>query len=149
MYLEKKEDLSFYYFVQNSFSAYPDIKIVYGFPKDTLTLPSISVYSKKLTLQNFELGNRSGLRLRRYIIDIFANTDTQRDEFGYKILNELDNGVLVYDYDVGFPPSVTPPVIEHLNMESRTMDIIDIRPELVDKLYYRATLTIVAKNDTV
>lgn len=149
MYLERLEDLSLYYLIKDSFSSVTDLTIVDGFPLTNLIIPSIAIEAGKLKLQEFELGNRDGLRYRKWYIDVFARNKSQRDEFGYKILNDLRDGIKVYDYNTGFPPSVTPPVIEHMNVKSREMDIIRIQPELVDKLYYRATITIVAVNDTV
>lgn len=149
MLLERLEDLSLYYLIKDSFSSVTDLTIVDGFPLTNLIIPSIAIEAGKIKLQDFELGNRDGLRYRKWYIDVFARNKSQRDEFGYKILNDLRNGIQIYDYNIGFPPSATPPVIEHMNVKSREMDIIRIQPELVDKLYYRATVTIVAVNDTV
>jgi len=150
MYLERKEDLSVIYLVKDILAAGPGIAINVedGFPTDTITLPTVSVDAGKLLLEPFELGNRSGRRIRRWYIDVFAKNKSMRDELGYKILNGLDNGVLVYDYDLGFPPLVVPS-IEHLDIVSRQMDFKRPIPELIDTLYYRATITIVATNDTV
>ncbi len=149
LFIERLEDLSLFYLVKNSFASVTDLIIVDGFPLTNLIIPSIAIEAGKIKLQDFELGNRDGLRYRKWYIDVFARNKSQRDDFGYKILNELRDGIKIYDYNTGFPPDATPPVIEHMNVKSREMDIIRIQPDLVDKLYYRATITIVAVNDTV
>lgn len=149
MYLERKEDLSLFYFISGLFTDSSMINIVDSFPETDLTLPTIAIEEDTIDLKDFELGNRDGLRNRIWNIDIYANTKTQRNEIGYKILNELKNGITVYNYDEGFPPNVTPSVISHLGVLSRKMRVIQIIPELVEKMYYRATITVVAINDVV
>lgn len=149
IYLERNEDLSLYYLIKDAFASVTGLPIEDGFPTTNLSVPSIAIEAGKIRLQEFELGNREGLRYRKWYIEVFAKNKSQRDEFGYKILNELVNGFNVYDYNIGFPPDATPPIIEHMAVKSREMDIVRISPELVDKLYYRATISIVAVNDTV
>ncbi len=149
LYIERLEDLSLIYLIKDSFASVVGLPIEDGFPTSSLIIPSIAIEAGKIKIQDFELGNRDGLRYRKWYIDVFAKTKGQRDDFGYKVLNDLRDGILVYDYNMGFPPSATPPVIEHMNVKSREMDVIKIDSNLVDKLYYRATITIVAVNDTV
>ncbi len=149
MPLERLEDLSVNYLIKDIFSSVSSLPIEDGFPEKNLIIPSVSVENGKIKLENFELGNRSHLRYRKWYFDVFAKTKSQRDDFSYLIMNSFDNGIFIYDYNTGFPPDVTPPVIEHMDVKSIEMDIIRIQPELVDKLYYRATITIVAVNDTV
>ncbi len=149
MYLERKEDLSIFYFLQGLFTDTPYIKIVDSFPEEDLVLPTISVDATAIDLLDFELGNRDGRRLRKWNIDIFANTKSQRDEIGYKILNELKNGIIVYNYDEGFPPSVTPSQESHMDVISRRMTIMKVFPEFTEKMYYRATIEVVATNDVI
>jgi len=149
MYLERLEVLSVYYTVQELFTTVSGVKVVDDYPVDDLVIPSISVNAGLIRLENFELGNREGLRYRKWYIDIFAKNKAQRDEFGYRVLNAFDSGVTVYDYNAGFPPASGIPVIEHLNVMQKDMNFIRIMPELVDKMYYRATVSIAAVNDTV
>lgn len=149
MFLERLEDLSVYYAVNNLFTTVSGITIVDDYPVDNLVIPSISVNAGKIRLENFELGNRSGLRYRKWYIDVYAKNKAQRDEFGYRVLNAFTNGVTVYNYNVGFPPASGIPILEHMNVMQKEMDFIRIMPEFVDKLYYRATITIAATNDTV
>lgn len=149
MFLERLEDLSVFYLLTNMFIDTPLVKIVDDFPTEDLTLPTIAVVADTILLEDFELGNREGRRTRRWNLDIFANNKSQRDEIGYKILNELENGIIVYNYNEGFPPDVTPSRISHLNVVSRRMKIIPIFPEFTQSKYYRAMIQVVAINDVV
>lgn len=95
------------------------------------------------------MGNRDGLRRRTWHINIYAKNKSQRDEFGYRLLSLLKDGINVYDYNVGFPPATTPPVIGHLRVLSKSYEPIRIIPELVETMYYRATLNFVAENEVL
>jgi len=149
MWRERKEDLSVYYFLKDVFSDAPFITIVDGFPEGDLKLPTVAIEAGKIDVVGYELGNRDGMRVRRWYIDIYAVNKSQRDEFGYRLLDELQNGVPVYNYDEGFPPSVSPTREGTLIVDSKSYNPIRISADVVDKLYYRATVTFVAQNDTV
>lgn len=145
MDLERKKDLSLYYYIKDSFSSVPFINIEDGFPEELLNLPVIAIESDTLRSLPFELGNRHGSPRRIWFIDIFAETKSQRDEIGYKIVYDLEEGIPVYDYDEGFPPTVTPTQIGMLVPNDYIqMKIVRVLPELVSKLYWRATITFVA-----
>ena len=145
----RKQDLSIYYFLVDLFQDAPFITIVDGFPVQNLVVPSISVEAKMLNKQAFEMGNRRHLVPRVWIIDIFAKDKAQRDEFGYRIFTALDDPIPVYDYDEGFPPSVSPTQLGSMEIMDTKMEIIKVLPELVDNLYYRATVTFVASYSKV
>jgi hypothetical protein len=150
MYLERKEDLSVYYFLKDTvFSATPFVTIVDGFPEGDLKLPTVAAEAGKIDVIEYELGNRIGLRVRRWYIDIYATNKSQRDEFGYKLLDVLKDPIPVYNYDEGFPPSVSPTRIGVLAILSKSYIPIRISADVVEKLYYRATVSIVAQNETV
>lgn len=150
MYRERLEDLSVYYFLKDVvFSTAPFINIVDGFPEGDLKLPTVAVEAGRIDVVEYELGNRDGLRVRRWYIDIYANTKAQRDEFGYKLLDVLKDGIPVYNYDQGFPPSVSPTRIGTLVVISKSYDPIRVSADVVEKLYYRATISMVAQNDTI
>jgi hypothetical protein len=149
MYLERKEDLSIYYFLDDNLSTVPGITIVDGFPEKVLTLPTVSIDAGRIDLKHYELGTRNELRERKWFIDIYAKNKSQRDEIGYKLLEDLENGIIVYDYDLGFPPDVTPTRIGFLQILSTSFLPIRIVPEMVEKMYYRATITFVAQNEEV
>ena len=146
MYLERKEDLSVYYFLK---SVFPEtfITVVDGFPEEDLVLPTVAVEAGKIDVVQYELGNRDGLRVRKWYIDIYAKNKSQRDEFGYRLLDELKDGIPVYNYDEGFPPSVTPTRVGALTVSSKSYIPVKISADVVEKLYYRATISFVAQND--
>lgn len=146
MYLERKEDLAIYYWLVNLFSDVPGIRIEDGFPDELLTIPTISVDWMETDVEIFQLGDRAGSRQRFWHIDVFAKNKTTRDEFSYRIHNELKNGITVYDIVNGVP---TETMIGHLNMLQRRIMAVRIDPELVSTMYYRATISILAENDLV
>lgn len=149
MYIEKKEDLSLYYWIKDLFSDTPFVTIKDEFPETELVIPTVSIDVGSVRIEQFELGNREGLRVRKWFVDIFAKNKTQREDFGYRILNALKDGIIVYNYDEGFPPNISPSKIGHLNVLSRSYDPMQISPDFSDKLYYRATVAFVAQNDTL
>ncbi len=149
MYKERKEDLSVYYYLVDKFSDVPFVHIEDGFPEKELSIPTIAVEAGRVDVEQFELGNRDGLRIRKWYIDIFAKNKSQRDEFGYRLLDTLKDGIDVYNYDQGFPPGVTPDKIGHLRIMGLSYAPIRAEESLVDKLYYRATISIVAVNEVV
>jgi len=144
MYTERKEDLSIYYWLKALFADYSFITVVDGFPSTDLVIPSVSVEPDTIEVEDFQLGDRAGLRMRTWYLDIFAKNKTQRDEFAYKILDALKDGVPVYDYDISIPSDTE---IGHLDILKRRMYIFRIDPELVSTMYYRATVSILAIND--
>lgn len=143
MYLERKEDLAIYYWLVSNFTSVPGIKIVDGFPAEDLTLPTISVDWDQTENHDFQLGDRSGSRLRTWYIDVFAKNKSTRDEFAYKIYNDLANGITVYDIVDGVP---TLDKIGHLDILQRRIQVVRIDPELVSTMYYRAYISILAEN---
>lgn len=149
MLLERLEDLSVYYWLKSTFADAPFITITDGFPETDLALPTIAVEAGKIDVVGFELGNRDGLRVRRWYLDIYAVNKAQRDEIGYRLLDVLKNPVPVYNYNEGFPPTVTPARAGALIVESKSFNPIKVSERVVDKLYYRATVSFVAQNDTV
>jgi len=138
------EDLAIYYWLVNSFSTVPGIKIVDGFPEEPLIPPTISVDWDETEVRNFQLGDRAGSRLRTWYIDVFAKNKSTRDEFAYKIHNELKDGIIVYDIVSGVPTATK---IGHLNILQRRIKVVRIDPELVSTMYYRASISILAEND--
>lgn len=147
MYIEKLEDLSIHYWLIGLFQDFPQLKIVDEFPDDDLTIPTVSHDIGRMDIEDFELGKRDGIRIRKWYIDIFAKTKTQREDIGYRIINALKEGITVYNYNEGFPPDTNPSEIGHLNVRARQYDPMQISPDLNDKLYYRAVIAFVAVND--
>jgi hypothetical protein len=149
LYNERKEDLSVYYFLIDKFSSAPFVTVADGFPESDLKLPTVAIEAGKIDVVEFEMGNRDGIRVRRWYIDIYAKNKSQRDEFGYLLLDALKDGIPVYNYDEGFPPSVVPSRAGTLTVISKSYIPIKISADVVEKLYYRATVSFVAQNDKV
>lgn len=143
MYRERLEDLSLYYYIKDLFSDVPGINVVDDFPSSNLVTPTISVTTDIIDTAIFELGNRDREQFRTWYIDVFAKNKAQRDDYSYRILNSLEECIPVYNYDDGFPP-ITVAQIGCLQPEDVRLRIIRVFPELVDKLYWRTTLTFVA-----
>jgi hypothetical protein len=141
MHLYRKQDLSVTYFLKDLFSAETFIRIEDAFPDGELQLPTISVEADDTQRVPFEMGNRVGQRNRIWFIDVFAKNKAQRDEIGYRIFDAIELGIPVYDYDEGFPPSVSPTEIGSLEILDLTARVIRILPQLTEKLYWRITIS--------
>ena len=150
MSIFRLEDLSVTYFVKDIFSAYPDIPILDEYPETVLTIPTVSCVNGKLVADLYELGNREpGVRTRRWLIDVFAKTKTQRDDFAYTILSDTANGINVYDYNEGFPPSASPAKINHLSVIKQSYQPFDVIRNQNSLLYYRGQIILITQNDKV
>ena len=148
MTVYRLEDLSVYFFIKNMFSDTPFIEIVDSFPEQILTIPTISIDAGRIKEENFEIGNRDRVRIRTWYIDIFAKNKSQRDDFGYRILDQSNNGINVYDYNEGFPPTVVTR-IEHMDVLSISYEPIPVMLAENEKLYFRGQVILVTQNDTV
>jgi hypothetical protein len=149
MLIYRLEDLSIYFFIKDMFLDAPNIEIVDSFPEEILTIPTISIDAGRLKEESFELGNRDRIRIRTWYIDIFAKNKAQRDDFGYRILDQSKNGINIYDYNEGFPPSVTPSRIEHMDVLSISYEPIPVILDEVQPLYFRGQVILVTQNDTI
>lgn len=150
MTIYRLEDLSMNFWVRDIFSPFPNIAIVNEYPEQLLIVPTISVVNGKLIEDLFEMGNRdTGVRTRRWFIDVFALNVSQRDDFCYKILSETTDGINVYDYNEGFPPSASPSLINHLDVISKQFTPIPSNRSLNENLYYRGQIILITKNDKV
>ena len=78
---------------------------------------------------------------------MFAKNKTQRDELAYTILEALEECIPVYNYDEGFPPSMTPTRIGCLQVGNLRMEIVRIMPQLVNTLYWRAEVSFSARHE--
>jgi hypothetical protein len=148
MITERLEDLSVVYFVKDLFSAIPFVTVVDEFPSTNLVIPTVAVDTAPINIEPGELGNRHGIRFRFWNIDIFAINKSQRDDFAYKILYALEDGIPIYDYNLGFPPTVVPQ-LTCLIPEDLSTSIVKVYPELVDKMYWRSTVSFRANRNTI
>lgn len=144
MDIERKKDLSIYYWLQDLFSDVSYVNIEDGFPTGELEIPTVAVEGGVINLKPHELGNRNRIFKRLWFIDIFATNKSQRDELSYRILRALENVIPVYDYDEGFPPP-TPTQLGVLDTLSISGVPIKIFPEMTQKLYYRFNISFTAE----
>jgi hypothetical protein len=136
MHLQRKIDLSIYYWLRHL----DWLTINDGYPEADLQLPSITVESDVIRPVEYEMGNRDRLNERLWVLDVIGKNKDQRDELSYKTLEELNTGIPVYDYDEGFPPSVSPTQLGLLRATDITAMPVRIFPELVEKMYWRTSI---------
>ncbi len=149
MLIYRNEDLSMYFFIKNMFSDVPFINVVDSFPEEILTIPTISIDAGRIKEELFEVGNRDRVRIRTWYIDVFAKNKSQRDDFGYRILDQSNNGINVYDYNEGFPPDVTPSRIEHFDILSISYEPVPVMLDETEPKYFRGQVILVTQNDTI
>lgn len=139
---DRLEDYSVLYWLRSLFSAYPQVTIADGYPDADLVLPSIVVEADEIKELPFEQGTRELRTERIWMISVFASNKAQRDDFSSYIRRNLKSqGIPVYDYNNGFPPSSSPPQIDTLVASDIVSRPIRIFPQLVEKLYWRNTIT--------
>jgi hypothetical protein len=140
MELERKQDLSIYYWLDGLMQPYPMVNVNDGFPEGDLELPSVTIESDAITPHLKEMGSRVSWRRRFWIIDVIALNKAQRDELTSIILNDIENGISVYNYDEGFPPGVSPTEVGLLSITDWDVRTIRVFPTLVEKMYWRNTI---------
>ena len=140
--LERIYDRSVYFYIYDLFVG-THVNVVDEFPIQPLTTPTVSVDYKNLRPLQIELGNTKRLKMNSWYVDVFAQNKSQRDEIGFTILDALETCIPVYDYNLGFPPTVVPQ-LGCLEVRDISMDIHRVLPQLVDKLHYRATISFTA-----
>jgi hypothetical protein len=145
----RNEDLSVNYWIKDMFQDVAFLTVVDSFPDQTITVPTVSIEAGKLKEELFEIGNRDKVRIRRWYIDIFAKNISQRDDMGYRILDQSKNGINIYDYNEGFPPDVSPSKIGHMDIMGISYEPIPVFLQEHENLYYRGQVIIVTQNDTV
>jgi len=65
MYLERKQDLSVYYWLVNLFSDAPFINIEDGYPETDFVIPTVAVEWSNISLFPLEMGGLSKFLLRQ------------------------------------------------------------------------------------
>jgi hypothetical protein len=141
MELLRKQDLSVIYWLRDLLIDSPFIDVVSEYTTDSLIPPCIAVETGSTDGEPFELGNREVLIQRMYYIDVYAQNISQRNDYAYKIFNELTTSVIpIYDYDEGFPPDVSPTQLGTLKFVKARIDPITLDPELVDQMKYRSAI---------
>lgn len=150
MNLDTKQNLSVYYYIRETLSGYPTINVTDDYPNAELVLPSVSVVGNSIYIKPLELGNRHGNRNRAWNIEVFGANKNQRDEITYVILNAIEEYIPVYDYDQGFPPSGVPVIgVLELKPDSLIATPVRIFPDLVEKLYWRASIKFMTEYESI
>ena len=135
----RNEDLSVWFFLKDivldsgaGVTIGDFVNLVDGYPYNeledgNLVLPTVAIEAG--TTSDEGIGELGASWFRRsWSIDIFAQTDVQRDDMADKIFQALDNAIPIKDYssgyrkDTGLSAAGTPlRIIEYMNPESRTM----------------------------
>lgn len=142
MYLERKQELSVYYWLNDLFEG-TDVDIVDAYYDGTLEIPRVAIVGGDIGSTLHELGGAERYD-RVWYLEIYANTKQQRDEIGYKIFGQLrtDGSIPVYDYDEGFPPDVSPSVLGYMDVLRHQYRPSIFDSELQNVLDWRATVAI-------
>uniref|UniRef100_A0A6M3LKZ9 Uncharacterized protein n=1 Tax=viral metagenome TaxID=1070528 RepID=A0A6M3LKZ9_9ZZZZ len=150
------EDLSVYFFIKfldiNGTPLGDIAQIVDGYPyneieEGTLVIPTVSIEASMTSDEGAGEMGASWFR-RTWAIDIFAQTDVQRDDLADRIFQALDVAIPIKDYSEGYRKETGKSragtdlrIIEYMNPEDRS-----IRPTYAFNLYakikyWRATVT--------
>lgn len=130
--------MSIYYWLESQVDS--SVNVEDEFPSGELTLPTVSITELDIRGSALELGGCEQDKLF-WRIDIFAKNKAQRDYLKYQLYDELEANIEVNDYDEGFPPSVSPSRLGTLIVKDRRAKAVHVFKELVDKLYWRASIT--------
>jgi hypothetical protein len=144
MEIQRKQDNSLVYWLQDLLKDSPFINIVSEYNDVELSVPCVAVETDRTMGSPYQLGDRELLLTRKYFIDIYAKNITQRNDYAYKIMNELKNPIPVYDYDDGI---VSPDRLGTLLLSSIYIDPIKVLPELVSEMHYRSMIVYTAVYD--
>jgi hypothetical protein len=129
----RKEETSIYYWVKDLLPSF--VAVTTEFPKGELKLPTVAVIGGKTRARPLQLGG-SDLDHKDWAIYVFAQNVGQRDDYLNIIHKNAENCILVYDYNVGFPPTVNPPKIGSLSTDDRNQKPLHVYEELVKKKYW-------------
>ena len=142
MYLERKQELSLYYWLVDLFAG-TGVSIVDSYYTGDLEIPRVAVVGGDISSTLFELGGAERYD-RIWDTAIYAETKQQRDEIGYRIFGQLreDGHIPVYDYDEGFPPGVSPSTLGYMDIISHQYRPRNLDSELQSLLDWRATVAI-------
>lgn len=139
----EKQHLSIYYWLKELMpeSSTNPVTVTGEFPSGNLNLPTVSVLCMKTYNKPFELGGRD-LNERFWRIDVFAQNISTRDGLAYLIYDSLETKrIVVYNYEEGFPPAVSPTAIGYLIVTSRLLTPVHVFDQLVEKLYWRTSIS--------
>ena len=138
MELQRNQDTSLVYWMQSLLTDSSFINVVSEYTAEELTVPSVVIETGNTTGKSFELGNPVVLLDRAYMITVYANNITQRNDYAYKIFNELTQArIPVYDYSDGVDD---PERLGTLLFDEGRIKPVVVVPELVTEMYYRSII---------
>ena len=141
IHLQTNIERSVYFWLESIFSPYQHIKVLDSYPEEELEVSSIVLLPQEILIEPFEFGNRRGLYRRFWTIHIYAENDTQRNDFAYKILDYLEDRINVYDYNFGFPPLNSPPQIGVLLPDRIKYFPLEVISNKSDKLFWMGEIS--------
>lgn len=153
----RQEDLSVYFFIKGLIGSKVK-RVVDSYPyteieNDTLEVPCVSIEHSQTVDDGGELGS-SWFR-RTWAVDVFAITDTQRDELGDIIFQALDGSIPIRDYSQGFKndgkalSGADLRIIEYALVEDRTMRPTYAFASQSEKKFWRMTVTFTTQTTQV
>ena len=142
MYLERKQELSVYYWLEDLFTG-DGVSTVDSYYDGDLEIPRVAIVGGDIDSSPLELGGQERYD-RIWYLEIFGSTKQQRDEIGYKIFGQIreDGHIPVYDYDEGFPPTVSPSSLGYMDIVRHQYRPAIFDSELQTVLDWRATVAI-------
>jgi|WetSurMetagenome_2_1015567.scaffolds.fasta_scaffold824907_1 hypothetical protein len=134
----RNEDLSVFFFIKklpltDSKTLDEVVVVVDGYPytqieSGQLVIPCVSIEVRQTAESGGELG--SSWFKRNWVLDVFANNDTQRDDIADLIFRALDNAIPIRDYSGGFNKdtgkslsNVDKRIIEYVSPEARAIRV--------------------------
>lgn len=142
MYLERKQELSVYYWLTDLFED-SNVSIVDSYYDGDLEIPRVAIVGGDIGSTLHELGGQERYD-RVWWLEIYAKTKQQRDEIGYRIFGQIreDGHIPIFDYDEGFPPTVSPSSLGYMDIVKHQYRPKNYDSELQNLLDWRATVAI-------
>jgi hypothetical protein len=107
MELERLIDLSVYHKLKNLLPV--SVNVVDAWDDDSdINPPAVAINIAKNERAWLELGSNSTKKIMVFTLEIYATTKTQRENIASLIADGLEENIVVYDYNDGFPPSYSP-----------------------------------------
>ncbi len=126
-------DLSFYYTLKQKADELNIVNFREGFLEvdfEKAEIPLVVFDNTTIFLSPKEVGNREQLIRRGYNVIVYAQNKKQRDDLIYEFISVLEGPIIVYNYNEGFPPDVTPSKIGCLRFEDISVSFLSYgRPE--------------------
>jgi len=148
----RNEDLSIYFFIKdllagkvsNVIDSYPYTDIM----NDKLTIPTVAIEHRQ-TEDMRGVGELGSSWFRRsWVINVFAETDTKRDDIAELIFNSLDIPVPIRDYSLGYRKETGKSllgtdlrIIEYVQPEDRTVRPIYTFNDLNKLKYWQTAIS--------